>query len=90
MNYSNIISLISLYKEIKFIDSKNQLYKYLCNFTPYPKKKEKKENKNYLIENQNYSSLTDTMKFYKKINQKTHNCIQKIFRIHINLIIILN
>ena len=78
MNYSNIISLISLYKEIKFIDSKNQLYKYLCNFTPYPKKKEKKENKNYLIENQNYSSLTDTMKFYKKINQRTHNCIQKI------------
>ena len=78
MNYSNIISLISLYKEMKVIDSKNPLYKYLCYYTPYtPKINRKKEDKNELIGNQNYTSFTDTIKLLKRINERTHNCTQK-------------
>ena len=77
MNYSNIISLISLYKEMKIIDSKNPLYKYVCYYTPYtPNFNKKKEDKNYLNENQYYSSITDTMKLLKKIKERTHNCTQ--------------
>ena len=58
MNYSNIISLISLYKEMKIIDSKNPLYKYVCYYTPYtPNFNKKKEDQNYLNENQSVFPL---------------------------------